>query len=94
MAPKTYFERTLISIATSCKVRGIPEPEVGSVCAVIGKHYEVPLDEMNEPQLRRVNRELPLIMKAYLKGKKRRPEVVEEPKAEEEQGEGEVAAEG
>jgi len=94
MTDKTYYEKTLDSLAVNCETRGIPEPEYGSVKAAITEKYGVALEEMNEPQLRRLNRGLGDILFIYLEGIKRRPSVVAQVDAGPSAAEGEITAEG
>ena len=91
---KSYYQKTLDSIALNCETRGIPEPEHESVRALIAKRYEISLDEMNDSQLKRVNRELGDSLFVYLEGMKRRPEVVARVDAGASAAEGEITAEG
>lgn len=69
---KSYGERTLDSIVTQAERRGIPAEEVDSVHAAIRERYGKGVKDMNEPELRRLNRNLPHILTAYLDGAKRR----------------------
>lgn len=68
-----YRQRTYASLEKHCSSRGIPEPEFGSVRAAIAEQFGKTIDEMIEPELRNVNRELPYILIGYLEGAKRRP---------------------
>jgi len=72
MPEKSYGERTLDHIAKHCALRGIPEPEIESVHAFIADKYGVPVREMNEPQLKKLSREMGDMFYAYLEGNKRR----------------------
>jgi hypothetical protein len=69
---KPYGEGTLDSIAKHCDRRGIPPEEIESVHAFIAEKFGKKIRAMDMPELRRVNRELPLIMVEYLGGHKRR----------------------
>lgn len=72
MAEEPYGPRTLAAIENQCEVRGIPPEEVESVRAHIADEMGKSVLEMDEAELRRLNRNLPSMMEDYLDGKKRR----------------------
>lgn len=75
MTERTYKERTLISVGKQCEARGIPPEEVESVLAHIKAKNGTAVDEMDDRQLRDLNRVLPHVLVDYLEGAKRRPVV-------------------
>jgi hypothetical protein len=73
MTEKTaYATATDASIKEHCERRGIPAEEVGSVRVAIKEKFGKALSEMDDGELRKVNRELPYILVDYLGGAKRR----------------------
>ena len=75
----SYYEGTLKTLAIWCERRGIPEPEMDSVMAHIKEKYGKSLKDMNEPEIKRVNRNLEPLFRSYLGGIKRRPLPAPEP---------------
>ena len=62
------------SLQTNCERRGIPAEETDSVVAAIRKRYGMGLEDMHYGYLKRVSREMPVILDEYLgEGMKRRP---------------------
>jgi len=72
MAEKPYGERVLAMMQKHCERRGIPEPELESVLALVAQKYGKSIYDMDIPELKKVNRAIPDIFFEYLGGKKRR----------------------
>lgn len=79
--PTKYFKATLVALDSHCERRGIIE--VDAVRAEIAEAFGKPLEEMEDYELRKVNRELGEFLTAYLGGAKRREMVAptEDPSA-------------
>lgn len=69
-AEVSYTDRTTASIAKNCAVRNIVE--VDGVLAELATKLGKPVREMNDSELKRLNRDLPEFLTAYLGGAKRR----------------------
>jgi hypothetical protein len=72
MADKPYGERVLDTMRKHCDRRGIPEPELDSVLALVKEKYGKGIREMDVPELRKLNRNLTALFVEYLGGQKRR----------------------
>lgn len=73
MSEQSYKERTILAIKEQCKVRGIiVEAELDGVMAAIKDRYGKRPEDMNDSELKRLNRSLPEVFSAYLGGAKRR----------------------
>jgi len=70
----SYYDRTIEAIRKQAAVRGIVELD-GLKAAIEQKYGK--LVELQEPQLRRLNQELPTFLEDYLGGVKRRGQRLE-----------------
>lgn len=66
-----YREKVIASVAENCRRRRISVDELGDVLGFVEERQGKTISEMIEPDLRRVQRNLPATLDEYLDGAKR-----------------------